>query len=538
MIQIRNCSKAFGAENIFHQLNLNINENEKIGLIGPNGCGKTTLMQCIAGIQQPDQGNIHITIPGLEIAYLPQQVSAPEGQSIAAYLGLPASNLETAYQELEILSKDILNQADAYNQLLETIQITETLLENIQPMQSALGMEEISLFTPFNHLSSGQKTRFGLLRIALHKPPAILLDEPTNHLDQNGRAWLIQWVKLSQSAFLLISHDRDFIDNVANRIWYMDKQKQDFTQFEGNYSDFKSFQLNQHEKQVKTQELQQEEITQLKHAARVARAQAVKKKGGKGDSGDKFAKGFFNDRTTSMVKKAKNIEKRIQELENTMENLDSKDWLLSIKFNETERSSQRIIETQQIIFGYGKHEVVRSSGLSLRYGDRIVLTGENGSGKTTIMQTLMGNIPPLDGIITTGHEIKRGYLTQEQSDMPDDLNAVTYLQSILPKEETSVRNFLARYLFTADKVHQPIASLSNGETKRLALAGLVYSGCNVLFLDEPLNHLDIPSREQIQSALQQFSGTILVVEHDPYFINSFPNQEWQIKDGKVIIIPR
>jgi ATP-binding cassette subfamily F protein 3 len=318
----------------------------------------------------------------------------------------------------------------------------------------------------------------------------------------------------------------------------MDKQKLELTQFEGNYSDFKTFQLNQYEKQVKAQELQQEEITQLKHAARVARAQAVKKKGGKGDSGDKFAKGYFNDRTTSMVKKAKNIEKRIEELQDNVENLDSKDWLLSIKFNETERSSERVIETQHIVFGYGDHEVVQSSGLSLRYGDRIVLTGENGSGKTTIMQTLMGNIAPLEGIITSGHEIKRGYLTQEQSDMPDDLNPVTYIQNILPKDETSVRNFLARYLFTADKVHQPIASLSNGEKKRLALAGLVYSGCNVLFLDEPLNHLDIPSREQIQAALQQFSGTILVVEHDPYFINSFPNQEWKIKNGKVLVVPK
>ncbi|MBI9050725.1 MAG: ABC-F family ATP-binding cassette domain-containing protein [Anaerolineaceae bacterium] len=537
MIQIRNCSKVFGAENIFHQLNLNINDNEKIGLIGPNGCGKTTLMQCIAGILKPDQGFVHITVPNLQIAYLPQQVNPPEQETIASYLGLPIRQLAAAYQELELLSADILNQTEAYQTLLENIQSTESMLEMVQPVQTALGMKEIPLFQPFAHLSSGQKTRFGLLKIALDKAPLILLDEPTNHLDQNGRSWLIQWILQSDSAFLLISHDRDFIDQVANRIWYMDKTKQELTQYEGNYSNFKAFQRNQQEKQVKTQQQQLDEIVQLKHAARVARSQAVKKKGGKGDSGDKFAKGYFSDRTTTMIKKAKNLEKRMHELQDNLETLDNKDWLLSIKFQEAERSSERVIETQHIVFGYGVQEVVRSSGLQMRYGDRIVLTGENGSGKTTIMQTLMGNILPIEGSIITGHEIKRGYLTQEQSDMPDDLNAVTYIQSILPKDETSVRNFLARYLFTADKVFQPIISLSNGEKKRLSLAGLVYSGCNVLFLDEPLNHLDIPSREQIQSALQQFYGTILVVEHDPYFINSFPNQEWSIVDGQVYIEP-
>lgn len=238
-----------------------------------------------------------------------------------------------------------------------------------------------------------------------------------------------------------------------------------------------------------------------------------------------------------MVKKAKTMEKRIHELEENLQPLVNKDWLLSIHFQETSRSGDRVIEAQQIEFGYPGKVVVRCNELSVRYGDRIVLSGVNGSGKTTILQTLAGILPPLTGSYTTGHGIQRGYLTQEQQDLPDEETAVSYLQRIKTSDETTVRNFLARYLFTQDKVMQPIATLSNGEKKRLALAGLVYGGCNVLFLDEPLNHLDIPAREQIQTALQQFSGTILVVEHDPYFIRTFPTLRWHIESGVIHIEP-
>jgi ATP-binding cassette subfamily F protein 3 len=224
-------------------------------------------------------------------------------------------------------------------------------------------------------------------------------------------------------------------------------------------------------------------------------------------------------------------------LEENLLPLINKDWLLSIRFQEASRSGDRVIEAQQLEFGYPGKVVVRSTALYVRFGDRIVLSGENGSGKTTILQTLAGILPPLSGSFITGHGIQRGYLTQEQQDLPDEETAVSYLQRIKSSDETTVRNFLARYLFTQNKVIQPIATLSNGEKKRLALAGLVYGGCNVLFLDEPLNHLDIPSREQIQTALNQFSGTILVVEHDPYFIRTFPTMHWHIEDGLIHIEP-
>jgi ATP-binding cassette, subfamily F, member 3 len=538
MIQIQNCSKAFGAEDVFHHLNLTINPHNKIGLIGPNGCGKTTLIQIIAGIQKPDQGSVKITQPGLKPAYLPQQVSAPLEQSITDYLGLPISQLEAAYRQLEDLSINILTQPGAYQQLLENIEISEQMLQRIRPMQVALDLENISLDQPFMHLSSGQKTRLTLMKIALDPPDLILLDEPTNHLDETGRDWLIEWIRQSDASMLIVSHDRDFIDQVAHSIWYMDKEKQEIIQFEGNYSNFKAYQQNQKEKLGKAYEMQCDEIHQLQQAVKTARAQTVKKKGGKGDSGDKFAKGFFNDRTTHMMKKAINLEKRLDDLQENLEAPNDKEWLLSIRFNETERGGDRVLETQQIEFGYGDHIVVHSEGLQVRYGDRIVLSGKNGSGKTTILQTLAGNLPPVTGMIRSGYGIQRGYLTQEQNDLPLMLHAVSYLQSLKPSDETVVRNFLARYLFTHDKVHQPMDTLSNGEKKRLALAGLVYRGCNLLFLDEPLNHLDIPAREQMQAALQQFSGTILVVEHDPYFIRTFPTLHWHIENGSIQISPR
>jgi ATP-binding cassette subfamily F protein 3 len=456
MIQIRNCSKSFGAETILHQLNLNINENEKIGLIGPNGSGKTTLMQLIARLQQPDHGSILYTIPGLQVAYLPQQVSAPDGQTVGEYIGLPIADFSFAYQELEGLSAHILTVGADYQKLLEDIQTSEWLMEAMLPMQSALNLEDVPLDQPFDHLSSGQKTRTALMKIALKPAQVILLDEPTNHLDQTGRAWLMNWIRQSKSAMVIISHDRDFIDQVVKHLWVQDKTKQELIQFEGTYSAYRLYQQTQQEKQSKAYELQLEEIQKLEHAVKVTRAHAIKKKGGKGDSGDKFAKGFFSDRTTHVVKKAKIMEKRIHELEENLLPLINKDWLLSIRFQEASRSGDRVIEAQQLEFGYPGKVVVRSTALYVRFGDRIVLSGENGSGKTTILQTLAGILPPLSGSFITGHGIQRGYLTQEQQDLPDEETAVSYLQRIKSSDETTVRNFLARYLFTQNKVIQPI----------------------------------------------------------------------------------
>jgi len=538
MIQIQNLSKSFGAETLFRQLNLSINENEKIGLIGPNGSGKTTLIQLIAKLQEPDTGSVIYTAQDLSIAYLPQQVSAPEGQTIAAYLELPTTDIDAAYQELARLSENILIQEDAYQSLLENIQTSEWLLESMQPIQTALNLADVHMYQPVEHLSSGQKTRLGLMRIALNPAKVILLDEPTNHLDQAGRIWLIHWIKQSQAAMLTISHDRDFVDQVAEKIWYLDKEKDELIPFEGNYSAYKAYEHQKQEKLSRTYELQREEIQQLQQAVKITRSHAVKKKGGKGDSGDKFAKGFFNDRTTHMIKKTKQLEKRIHELEENLVSPVEKDWLLSIRFEEIIRSGDRVIAGQHLEFGYPGNVVVRCGHLEIRYRDRIVLTGLNGSGKTTLLQTLSGQLSPLSGTLYNGQGVQRGYLTQEQKDMPGSMTAIQYLQLAKPSHETTVRNFLARYLFTQDKVHQTIGTLSNGEKKRLALAGLVYSGCNLLFLDEPLNHLDIPSREQIQAALQMFVGTIVVVEHDPYFIRTFPNLHWHIEDKKIQIEKR
>ena len=538
MIQLKNCSKAFGAEDIFHNLTVSINPEDKIGLIGPNGCGKTTLMQIIAGLQKPDLGSVTVTQPGIQIAYLPQQVEAPLTQSVAEFLAIPCPQLDAAYSELEKRSLDILHQPQAYQELLDAIQTSEAMLENILPMQNALNLEDIPLSHLFMQLSSGQKTRVALMKIALQQPDLVLLDEPTNHLDETGREWLIQWVRQSQAALLMVSHDRDFIDQVAQSIWYLDKEHQEMIEFSGNYSDFKAYQQMQKEKVSRAYDEQREEIAQLKQAVKTARAQAVKKKGGKGDSGDKFAKGYFNDRTTHMLKKATHLEKRLEDLQSNLEVPEDKDWLLSIRFRDARRSGERVLEAQHIAFGYGDRVIVSCDDLYVRFGDRIVLSGKNGSGKTTILQTLAGNLPAVSGVLHSGYGVQRGYLTQEQNDLPSALNPVGYLQSLKPADETVVRNFLARYLFTHDKVLQPIASLSNGEKKRLALAGLVYSGCNLLLLDEPLNHLDIPAREQIQAALQQFSGTILVVEHDPYFIRTFPTLHWHIEQGALQISPR
>ena len=545
MLSIHHLYKTYGIQPILQDISFSISNSERIGLIGPNGCGKTTLMRILAGFEQPDSGIVTSTRPHpstgpgqrLRIGYLAQGMDFEPGQTIQSTLGLATvspAELETEIASLaSALATDPNNShiQSRYDTVLQHLTITNNELPGIL---APLGLADFPLDTPVKHLSGGQKTRLMLAQVLLNEPHLLLLDEPTNHLDIEMLEWLEDWLNRFQGAALIVSHDRAFLDNTVTSILELDPATHQIKSYAGNYADYLEQKLTEREKQVQAYQDQQDELAQLRSAAMHIRGLTKMKKGGKADSGDKFAKGFFGNRATKNVAgRAKHIEARIEKIlaEEKIEK-PKQNWQMKLDFGAPAHQSKDVLITEKLSVGYDV-PLLTDLNLYIRAGQRIVLTGPNGTGKTTLIRTIAGKLPPLAGSLKLGVTVKLGYMTQEQELLNSDFNALQTVQSIAPFNETEARNFLHYFLFKGDDALRPTGVLSFGERARLQLGLLVAQGCTFLLLDEPINHLDIPSRARFEEALANFKGTILAVVHDRYFIERFASDVWNVKNGRI-----
>lgn len=546
MLSIHNLSKNFGIQPVLQNINFNINTNERIGLIGANGSGKTTLMRILAKLDKPDSGNVASTYPHLRIGYLAQGMDFDSQQTLHSVLGVdpptgamfapqtdPALEIESLAMQLALYPDDVILQ-QKYDSVLEKLSAVSN-----QPsaMLEAFGLSHLAPETPITHLSGGQKTRLMLAKVLLEEPNLLLLDEPTNHLDIEMLEWLEKWLNHFQGAVLMVSHDRVFLDNTVNKILELDATAHTVKMYDGNYSYYLEQKNLEFEKHAQAYQDQQDEIAQLKRAAKQVRSLTVMKKGGKADSGDKFAKGFFGNKATKRVAgRAKNIEARIETLL-TDEKIDKPrgNWKLKLDFGKPEHQSKDVLVTELLSIGYAQEKpLLENINVFIKSGQRVVLTGENGAGKTSFIKTIAGEIPPLAGSFRLGGSTKLGYMAQEQELLNPNLNAVQTIQNISSMNETDTRNFLHYFLFKGDNALRISSNLSYGERARLQLAMLIAQGCTFLILDEPINHLDIPARERFEEALENFQGTILAVVHDRSFIERFATDVWVAKDGKIL----
>jgi len=394
---------------------------------------------------------------------------------------------------------------------------------------AGLGMADVAQDRPVSSLSGGQKTRLGLARLLLSEPDLLLLDEPTNHLDIVALEWLETYLSGYPGAVLIVSHDRAFLDRTVTRILALDETTHMLKEYAGGYSDYAFAVDRDLDKQWAAYREQQERFKKLESSIRRLSNQA---KNIEGETIHFYWRRIAKDLARRAVVQKERLE-RMMAGEDALEK-PGQTWKMKLEFGETPRSGQDVLRARDLTFGYEPaRPLLRDVSLHLGYGERAVLIGPNGTGKTTLLRLIMGQLQPWAGEIYLGRGVRIGYMAQEQENLDPQATPLSTLRRAAPLDETDARSFLHYFLFAGDEVFTPVGRLSFGERSRLSLALLAAQGCNLLLLDEPVNHLDIDSRERFEQAILRFEGTVLAVVHDRYFIERLATRVW-VMEGETI----
>lgn len=525
ILTAKGLSKHFGAQDIFEDVSLQITHGERTALVGPNGVGKTTLLQILAGLELASDGEVHRS-KGLRVGYLPQEVTLADGGETLWELAQDAfAHLKRQAAALHRLEEAMTAATDPaeQDQLLERYGKAQHAFElaggytyetRIRQVLSGLGFGEGEYRRPLAQFSGGQQTRAHLARLLLDAPDLLLLDEPTNHLDLAAVEWLEDYLQSSEGAIVVTAHDRYFLDKVATKVWDLNRGRLEV--YRGNYTAYVSQRAERRQRQEREYQRQQTFIAKEE---------------------DFIRRNIAGQRT----KEAQGRRKRLERLERIEKSANEKE--ISLNLHTDLRSGDLVLVTHDLVVGYEPGlPLFNCPDTEIRRGDRVALIGPNGAGKTSFVKTILKEVRPLSGCVRLGAAIEIGYLAQTHAGLNLDQTVLNEVMSVPVRGHIGkdlligeARNYLGRFLFSGEDVFKPISALSGGELARVALAKLALRGANFLVLDEPTNHLDIPSQEILQAVLADFPGTILLVAHDRYFIDALATQVWALEDETLYV---
>jgi ATP-binding cassette subfamily F protein 3 len=533
-------AKSYGADLIFSGASFRIEQEDRIGLVGPNGSGKSTLLLLLVGLLTPDSGTVSLAV-GTRVGYLPQDADlAPErslyDELLSVFAEVRTWEAELADLAARLADPSLPTQPDEYATVMARYADRQarfehaggyTIEQRVRQVLDGLGFSREQQSAPAAHLSGGQRTRAALGKILLQEPDLLLLDEPTNHLDLDALEWLEQYLTAWPRAFLVVSHDRYFLDRVTGRtIEVADRRVQEYP---GNYTTYVRLRAERLDRWAKEYAAQQEYIARTEEYIRRYKA----------GQRSKEARGR-------------------QTLLDRLERLERPPAEAGLRFalGVAIKSGEVVLHTEALVAGYptSRRSPAQTTGpaspagtpaaeraglrvnmgdVEVRRGERIGLVGPNGSGKTTLLRTIVGQLQPLAGRVTLGHNVQVGYYAQTHEGLNPRATILDEVRRVSHLSEEGARTFLGRFLFSDDDVFKPVGDLSGGERSRIALAKLTLQGANFLVLDEPTNHLDLPARQVLERLLDEYDGTLVFVSHDRYFVDALATRLWVLTDGQI-----